>query len=71
VADRSADRYGLRFSMSPVNQNDNYYLSGISHSLRKDDVYKGFFIPKGQTPYIPIFWDPSINPSLLLIKVLQ
>ena len=71
MANGSADWYGLGFSTSPVNQNDNYYPSGISHLLRKDDVYKGFFIPKGQTPYILIFWDPSINPSLLLIKVLQ
>ena len=27
------------------------WLSGLPHSTNKDDVYKGFFIPKGQIPH--------------------
>jgi hypothetical protein len=50
VADGSTDRYGLGFSMSPVNRNDGMITSGVAHSSIKDDVYKGFFIPKGQIP---------------------
>ncbi|KAN0125502.1 cytochrome P450 [Russula decolorans] len=34
---------------------------GVSHSSRKDDVYKGFFIPKGQIP--AILHDPEAYPE--------
>jgi hypothetical protein len=38
-------------------------LSGLPHSSNKDDVYKGFFIPKGQIPLncTFCFWDLSLT----------
>jgi hypothetical protein len=35
------------FSVIPMNKTR---LSGLLHSLSRDDVYRGFFIPKGLIP---------------------
>ena len=36
--------------MNPVNRNDRMTISEFSHSLNRDEVYKGYFIPKGEIP---------------------
>ena len=45
------DGYDLGSSMCPVFRNDGTRLTGLSHLSRRDDFYKGLFIPKGQIPY--------------------
>jgi hypothetical protein len=42
------DTHGYEFSLSRINQNDKTMALGVPRSSDKDDVYKGFFIPKGQ-----------------------
>ena len=47
---------GRRFSLSDTNQNANRYFLGLPHRSTRDDVYRGFFIPKGLIPFSIILY---------------
>ena len=50
MADGDTHRYDSGFYMSPQTVMTERQLSAFSRVSSKDDVYRGFFIPKGQTP---------------------
>ena len=50
MEDGDAHGYALEFSLSPVTGDDGKQILGSSRVSTRDDVYKGFFIPKGQIP---------------------
>jgi hypothetical protein len=50
VADGGTRGYDSEFFMNPVNRNDRTTFSAFPHSSNKDEVYKGYFIPKGEIP---------------------
>ena len=50
---------GTSFFPKP-RKSELYRLSGLPHSSSRDDVYKGFFIPKGQIVY-STSWDFAIK----------
>jgi hypothetical protein len=64
MADGNTHGYDSLFPRVPSIGMIERRLSGLPHSSNRDDVYKGYFIPKGQIlhqPYILLFRDFAIN----------
>ena len=55
MADGGTDWYDLKSFMAPENWNDERRFTGVPHLSSKDDVYRGYFIPKGQIDFQSLF----------------
>jgi hypothetical protein len=51
VADGDAAWYDSESSMTLENWNDEQWLTGVPRLSTRDDVYRGYFIPKGQIDF--------------------
>ena len=71
MADGDTDWYGSDSSMTLEIWNDDRRLIGLPHLSKRDDVYRGYFIPKGQIGFPARFFLLRFTSNLLVQKDLQ
>ena len=56
MADGDTNWYGSGPYLTLESWNDEPWLTGLPHLSSRDDVYRGYFIPKGRIDFrLPIF----------------